>query len=77
MFNGKAESKTKKMIITKVVWYLFLEKKGTAVVRKGGFWRPLGSSSQTIKDVGQDIPGRGDSKCQHLPAPVSLHTENH
>ena len=49
MFNGKAESKTKKMIITKVVWYLFPEKKGTVVLRKGTLGGPLGSSSQTIK----------------------------
>lgn len=77
MFNGKAESKTKKMIITKVVWYLFPEKKGTVVLRKGALGGPLGSSSQTIKDVGQDIPGRGGSRRQDLQAGVSLHTENH
>lgn len=54
--NGKTESKNKKMINTKVIWYLLLGKEGSVVIGKRFLGRPLGSSSQTIEDVGQNIP---------------------
>lgn len=39
--NDKTESKRKKMINTKVIWYSFLGKKGSVVIGKrfwGGLW---------------------------------------
>lgn len=37
----------------------------------------LGSSGQTSKDVGQNIPGRGDSRCKDLEAETNLASRQH
>lgn len=64
--NGKTENNSKKMITIKMMSCLLLGRKGNVVIGEGLLGGPLGSTSQPNKDVGQNIPERGGSKCKGL-----------
>ena len=62
--NGKIESKSKKIIPTRVIQLFISWGERQCCAGEGVLGGPLGSSTLTIKAMGQIIPGRGNSKCK-------------